>query len=387
MARVVVHIHSLGLGGAERVALQWAGWLRQAGHEVEVLTGPPAGGHRHPAAGDGGDFYSLPPGVQRVREPALPAALDRLGGLAFPLRIRRLRGWLRRRSPDLVLSVTTRPAIKMLLAAWGLPTAVVVAERNHPGAKPVAIPWRLLRRLTYPRAALLLVQTDPIAAWFGRRGLGGRTAVLPNALQWPLPSEQPVVRPRQFLDPSSSVVLAAGTKPHQKGFDLLVEAFARTRRLCPGWRLVIAGVSRAEWPRGWPWPAGEAAPLLLGRVGNLGDWYARADLFVLSSRYEGFPNVLLEAMASGTACLAVDCPSGPADLITEGRNGMLLPLLPQRSAMVEALATALAQLMAAEPRRRAFAAAALDVHDRFAEERIRRRLLGLLRPWLAGGEC
>ncbi len=387
MARVAVHIHSLGLGGAERVALQWAGWLRQAGHEVVLLTGPPAGGRRQSAPGDGPDFYSLPPGLVRVREPALPAGLDRLGGLAFPLRILRLRGWLRCWSPDLVLSVTTRPAIKMLLAAWGLPPAVVVAERNHPGAKRLAIPWRLLRRLTYRRASLLLVQTDPIAAWFGRRGLAGRTAVLPNALQWPLPIEQPVLRPEQLLDPSTPVVLAAGTKPHQKGFDLLVEAFGRARRRCPGWRLVIAGVSRAEWPRRWPWPSGEAAPLLLGRVGNLADWYARADLFVLSSRYEGFPNVLLEAMASGTACLAVDCPSGPADLIEPGRNGVLLPLLPGRSAMVEALAQALAELMAAEPRRRAFAAAAMEVHERFAEERIRRRLLDLLRPWLAGEGC
>ena len=167
----------------------------------------------------------------------------------------------------------------------------------------------------------------------------------------------------------------------------LVDAFGLASRRCPGWRLVIAGLSRAEWPRHWPWPMGDAAPLLLGRVGNLGDWYGRADLFVLSSRYEGFPNVLLEAMASGTACLAVDCPSGPAELIDHGRNGWLLPLLPQRSAMAEAMASALAQLMAAEPRRRALAAAARDVHARFAEERIRGRLLDLLQPWLVGEGC
>ena len=387
MARVVVHIHSLGLGGAERVALQWAGWLRREGHEVVLLTGPPEGGQRGGSDGRSGDFYGLPAGLQRAQEAPLPGVLRRLGGLAFPLRLGLLRRWLQAVAPDLVISVTTRPAIKMLLAAWGLPLAVVVAERNHPGAKPLGSFWRLLRRLAYPRAALLLVQTEQIADWFGRRGLGERTAVLPNALQWPLPPEQPVLLPDRFLDPSCRVVLAAGTKPHQKGFDLLVDAFGLASRRCPGWRLVIAGLSRAEWPRTWPWPMGDAAPLLLGRVGNLGDWYGRADLFVLSSRYEGFPNVLLEAMASGTACLAVDCPSGPAELIDHGRNGWLLPLLPQRSAMAEAMASAMAQLMAAEPRRRALAAAARDVHARFAEERIRGRLLDLLQPWLVGEGC
>ena len=62
-----------------------------------------------------------------------------------------------------------------------------------------------------------------------------------------------------------------------------------------------------------------------GRVGNVADWYSRSQVFVLSSRYEGFPNVLLEAMAAGCCCLAADCPQGPADLIVDGVNGCLMP--------------------------------------------------------------
>jgi glycosyltransferase involved in cell wall biosynthesis len=64
--------------------------------------------------------------------------------------------------------------------------------------------------------------------------------------------------------------------------------------------------------------------ILPGKAGNVGDWYRIADIFVLSSRFEGFPNVLLEAMASGTACVSFDCDTGPRDLIEDGYNGLLV---------------------------------------------------------------
>jgi glycosyltransferase involved in cell wall biosynthesis len=77
-------------------------------------------------------------------------------------------------------------------------------------------------------------------------------------------------------------------------------------------------------------------------AGNIGDWYARATVFALPSRYEGFPNVLLEAMAAGCACVAADCLTGPADLIRPGENGLLLPADAPASLWAEQLAGLLA---------------------------------------------
>ncbi len=369
MARVLIAIHALRTGGAERVALQFARWLLEAGHGVVLLT----------PARVGADFYPLPAGLERRHEPPLPGPLDRLGPLVFPLRVWRLRRLLQAEHFDLALGMTTLPAVKLLLAAWGIGLPVVVAERIFPGATPLALPWRWLRRLTYPRAALHLVQTEAIAAWLQQRRLATRTAVLANAIPWPLSEHPPRVDPAGLLEPEERLVLAVGTKPHQKGFDLLVPAFAAVAARRPGWRLAIAGLPPEAWPAGWPaLPAGAARPLLPGRVGNLAEWYDRADLFVLSSRFEGIPNVLLEAMASGCACLAIDCPTGPAELIDHGHNGWLLPA----GTGVSELTSALQELIDDPELRRRLGHGALVVRQRFAEATIRHQFLAALAPWL-----
>ena len=308
MAKIVVHIHDLGLGGAERIALKWIAWLQDMGHEVTLLLG------FQPDE----VFFHAPLGLQVVYRPN--------GSKVSTWRW--LRGYLAKHPPDLAIGVSTRPSINLLLANVGKSWRVIVAEVNYPPAKKLPFSWWILRKILYPRAALHQVQTLRIGQWLEDSGLTNYWRIVSNPVEWPLPKQHPCILPESKIPPEAQVVLAVGTKPYQKGFDRLLEAFSLIADSHPNCWLVIAGVKE-----GHPflrqtllrYRNGENRRLLISRVGNVGDWYERADLFVLSSRFEGCPNVLMEAMASGTACLSIDCPTGPRELIDHGVNGELLP--------------------------------------------------------------
>ena len=365
----LLFIDSLKIGGAERVTLQWAEWLSKGGWSVTLLTSKSAS---H-------DFYPVPAGLRRVQEPALPGLLNR--ALFWPLKLLRLRKLLQREQPALLIGMTTLPSIKLALASIGLSSRLVLSERNYPPARPLAWRWRLLRRLAYPRAHLHLVQTQGIAQWLHQRGLARRTAVLPNAIVWPIPRLAPWLNPERSVPPGQKVILAVGTKLHQKGFDRLVAAFARLQADFPDWSLVILGIDEAPY-RGVNQAARlrqlmgtESSRLILpGNVGNVGDWYKASALFVLSSRFEGYPNVLLEAMASGLPCLAVDCPTGPSDLIDPGLNGWLVSEQVASTDMEQPLRQALEDTAA----RVAFASKAQAVRQRNAPESLRPVFLDLM---------
>ena len=375
---IAFYIDSLKLGGAERVLLQWAQWCQEAGWRVVVVT------RRGPAS----DAYPLPMGVERWVEPADGWLMRFLGWWGFPARILRLRSLMKGGPFQVVVGVTTLPAVKVLLASRGLSQACVVSERNYPPAKLPSLLWRGLRRLAYPWAELHVVQTRATGDWLRRHCGAHQQLLLPNPVVWPLAAHGPRLEPSDWLPLTAPVLLAAGTKAFQKGFDRLVDSFALLGEAWPELRLVILGLSSTPYhgldQQGWlrqrlSDPALQSRFLMPGVAGNIGDWYARATLFALPSRFEGFPNVLLEAMAAGCACVAADCATGPADLIHPGENGLLLPANAPASLWAERLS----ELLAQPAERQRLGMTAMAVRQTFDAATLRRRFLeslDLLKP-------
>ena len=153
----------------------------------------------------------------------------------------------------------------------------------------------------------------------------------------------------------------------EKGFDRLLHAFARADGAGQGWRLVILGEGseRAALESLAQQLGIEASVSLVGRVREPASVLRQSDLFVLSSRYEGFPNALLEAMAAGLPVVATDCPSGPRHIIRHGVDGLLVP--PDDT---DALAGAIRYLLGDDQTRQAFAERATEVIERFGVDQV-----------------
>ena len=353
----MIVIHSLGGGGAERVTVDLSAWWVARGYKVTVVT----------QAHASGDAYPLPEGVSRVVLGTAGASNNQVRAVAANLqRIWKLRRVMRRTQPTLVLGMMTTSSVLAIAAAKGLSCPVIATEHTHPPSQTISSFWLRMRRWGYPQAARVVALTSGTAQWVSQHLPGSRVVVIPNAVRWPLAVAEPIVEPPQRN--GRKRLLAVGRLHPHKGFDLLLDAFAAIAGWLPDWDLVILGEGperdalQAQIGR-----AGLSGRVSMpGRVGNVADWYARSDLYVLSSRVEGLSNTLLEAMASGLPAVAFDCETGPREIIRHDIDGVLV----SPAEDVDALAAHLSDLMSRPARRESLARRATDVRDRFSVARV-----------------
>jgi len=257
--------------------------------------------------------------------------------------------------------IGTRPGLNLAIAHL-IPDQVVKIGQDHMNLASYRRGLRAQIRAAYPRLDLLSTLTEGDAEAY-RKLLKGRTRieVFPNAVP-------DVGGHRAQLD--AKVVVAAGRLARQKGFDRLLPAWAEVVKDQPDWQLKIfgSGGERESLQRQIDeLGIGETAHLE-GFTRKLHEEFSRASLYVLSSRQEGFPMVLLEAMGVGLPVVSVDCPTGPRDIVREGVDGHVVP-----EEDTPALVSAMRGLMADAGRRKAFGAAALETAARYDAARIAAR--------------
>ncbi len=338
-------------GGAERVMSILANYWASHNWDVTLLV-----------LVDDSSFYQLDPRINlkflRIPRSSATNLLKTITNTWQ--RVKVLRREIIASQPDVVISFMNTINVYSILACWKLQIPTIVCEHIYPGFSDASKVWQAVMNWTYRYADLITVLTQNALPFYPERK-GYRAIVMPNPVLEPTPT-----RATERLLPTHSIV-AIGRLHPQKGFDLLMEAFDRIRTKHTDWQLTIFGEGpiRAELEDLRAQLGLTECVHLPGSVKNLQDYLRQADLYVMSSRFEGFPMGLCEAMACGLPVLAADCLSGPRDIIEDGVNGMLV-----ETENVDALAAKLDELMSDPDRRQYLAQNAPQILDRFGVETV-----------------
>jgi GalNAc-alpha-(1->4)-GalNAc-alpha-(1->3)-diNAcBac-PP-undecaprenol alpha-1,4-N-acetyl-D-galactosaminyltransferase len=348
--RLVLFISSLAAGGAERSLSQLANHWVEQGVEVELVTW---------ASANEPDFFYLSPKVKRtiLSQPGRAKGLVDKVVRGFRI-VWCMRQLIRKIAPDAVLSFMDITNIMVLVAAVGTGARVVVAERTDPSMSDTpSRPWRLARRLLYRWAHTVAVQTIPVADWVKNQCGTHRVAVIPNFIR-PLPE------PR---GDRQKWVVSVGRLFAYKGFEHGIRAFAATGKHLGGWEYILLGDGpQREELQTLARELGVAQFVRFpGMVNQVEEWLVSASICMQPSRFEGFPNAVLEAMAMGVATISTDCRSGPSDMITHGVDGLLVPV-----GDLPALTLELDCLMTDDNRRAELGRAGMSVRQRFDPDAV-----------------
>ncbi|MDX2053517.1 MAG: glycosyltransferase [Polyangiaceae bacterium] len=352
---------ALSDGGAERVWVTFASGLAARGANVELVVSGPESKY----------VEELHASVALVRLPAARLSL-------LPLK---LAAHYRSTRPDVILTtMVTANLVAGAAAQLGSPRSkLIMREAASPRAPSFS--WRealtpVARQLSYPMADAIIAPCQEVAKQLTEvlpLKSAAKIHVIPNPIAvdtiiqmsteagpWPFPQHTPVIVACGRLDPT-------------KGFDILLRALAMVLKKRPVHLAILGeGSERAALIR-LSEELGIAQNVsLLGFVKNPFHYFARAQVFVLSSRSEGFPNVLLQAMACGSQVVAADCPTGPREIILDPTHGLLVP--PEN---VYALSEAVLQQLAAPPRNPAAVARSRDFDVHLGVDAMERLLQNL----------
>ncbi|MFL4557768.1 glycosyltransferase family 4 protein [Yersinia kristensenii] len=292
-------------GGTERVSIALANYLVQNGYQAVIIS----------LSGNTPPKFSVDKSIKLV------SLFDekRRFSLAYFSVVFRLRRVLIDESIDVLVDVDTMLALFSTTALLGTNIKHISWEHFNYKSNLTIKSRKLARRVAakYADAVVTLTEKDR-EYWLEENKYPEKIISISN----PLPFE-----PQSKLTKKHSKnILALGRLTYQKGFDLLLDLWAKVEKTNNSWVLIIAG-------------DGEDKNLLLDKIKELNlknvellpstphvnDLYSQSSIYAMTSRFEGFPMVLLEAKASGLPIVAYDCDTGPSELIMDNEDGYLVP--------------------------------------------------------------
>ncbi len=317
---IVFFIDSLSGGGAERVCTLLANGLAERLYTVTVATIKDA----LPAD------YALNSNVKRTsffaekKSKSLLTAMT--NNAALVLKLRKL---IKTHRPDIVISFMTQSNIVCSLACLKLEPMHIASERNYPPLQHIGKAWNQLRKYLYILPTVVVSQTHKTDLWIKANTNCNETAVIPNPITFPIQPQAESNNSKANLSyiKDRNIILGVGRLVDQKQFHTLITVFSALANRYHDWALIIVGEGpdNAKLQQQIDDLHLQNSVTLMGKQSDMAYWYELADIFVLTSKFEGYPNALLEAMCYGVPPVSYNCDTGPASIIQHEYNGLLVP--------------------------------------------------------------
>lgn len=315
MRKVMFHLHCLRKGGAERVVVNLAEQFKEHQYEVVIVL-------THQAEDD----YQISEGIQKQFAGLALEEEHKNGRLKnFLMRMFRLRSILIKEKPDIIIAFGKNPNYRTMLAKLGTGIPVIVSVRNDPRVDYVGIANTIFNKVLLERAEGCVFQTQDAQMFFSAK-LREKSKIILN------PLHNKYLNVRRQNGKREKRIVTVGRLAEQKNQLLLIQAFEQISKEMPEYILQIYG-GRTQDKTADNLQQYVKEHMLCDKIVFMGIrddlqiCLPDAALFVLSSDYEGMPNVVMEAMAMGLPVIATDCPcGGPRTLIKDGINGILTPV-------------------------------------------------------------
>lgn len=308
MKHIVFAIGSLHGGGAERVVSVWSSALAEKGYSVSVLV----------YARVENEY----PVNEKVNVYPIAASQQECNATSIPQRLRRFRAALKELRPDALISFLPEMQVYVALAAVGLGIPRVETVRINPWKSGIVdTKFAPLWRWCFRSCRAVILQSEDQKPFFGR-SVQKKSVVIPNPVNL-----RYIENPKTEYSATPRKIVAAGRLTKQKNYKMMIDAIGLVLPEYADVSLEIYGAGEQEEELASYIKAQGLEPnvKLMGRSNALYRVYQNADLYLMSSDYEGMPNALAEAMAVGLPCISTDCKTGPRDLIDDGENGYLVP--------------------------------------------------------------
>jgi glycosyltransferase involved in cell wall biosynthesis/putative flippase GtrA len=305
------------------------------------------------------------PGIRRVFSGLMPS--ERKGRLYnFLARTKKLENIWADIKPDLILSFIGKNNIMAIRTAKKFGIPVVVSVRANPPMEYYTKTLKTVANKLFPKASGVILQTSGAAEFFDEK-VREKCHVLPNSV-----SEEFILRDVVPFENRAKTIVSVGRLDDNKNQKILIRAFGRLMDKYPDYKLMIIGDGdcRVEYEQEAENTSNPGRIEFTGNISNVADRISDAKIYALTSKEEGLPNALIEAMALGLVAISTDCPcGGPADIISDGDNGILIPMGTNKE-MEESLVSALDRVMSDEPLAKRLSENALSVREKYSPARI-----------------